>query len=92
MNKVINFCKKRYKVLIPVMVVLVLLVTMLFLYREYKYDNTRNKKEVSVFQYYGGVKTEYTAIITYNLKDSIVNLEAKNKKIENDSIPETTTS
>lgn len=87
MKKIINFCKEKYKVLIPVMVAIVLLVTMFFLYREYKYDNTRNKKEINVFQYFGGMKTEYTAIVTYNLKNSIVDLKSKDKKIEYDSIP-----
>lgn len=87
MKKVINFCKENYKILIPIMVAIVLLVTLFFLYKEYKYDNTRNKQEVNVFQYFGGMKTEYTAIVTYNLKNSIVNLEAKDKKIEYDSIP-----
>lgn len=87
MKKVINFCKENYKILIPVMVGIVLLVTLFFLYREYKYDNTRNKKEVNVYQYFMGSKVDYTAIITYNLKDSIVDLEAKDKKIEYDSIP-----
>lgn len=87
MNSVVNFCKEKYKVLIPVMVGIVLCVTLFFLYREYKYDNTRNKKEVSVFQYFGGIRNDYTAIITYNLRDSIVDIEAKDKKIEYDSIP-----
>lgn len=87
MKKVINFCKENYKVLIPVMVGIVLLITLFFLYREYKYDNTRNKKEIEVFQYFGGMKSEYTAIVTYNLKNSIVDIEAKDKKIEYDSIP-----
>lgn len=87
MKKFIDFCKEKYKVLIPVMVLVVLLLTIFFLYREYKYDNTRNKEEVNVYQYFGGIKTEYTAIVTYNLRDSIVDLEAKDKKIEYDSLP-----
>lgn len=87
MRKIIDFCKEKYKILIPIMVAIVLLVTIFFLYREYKYDNTRKKDEIEVFQYFGGMKNEYTAIITYNLKDSVVNLESKNKKIEYDSIP-----
>lgn len=87
MTKFIDFCKNKYKVLIPFMVLFVLVVALLFLYKEYKYDNTRNKQEVSVYQYFGGVKSEYTAIVTYNLKNLIVGIEAKNKKIEYDSTP-----
>lgn len=87
MKKIIEFCRQKYKVLIPVMVVIVLLVTVYFLYKEYKYDNYRNKQEVSVFQYFGGIKNEYTAIVIYNLKDTIVMVSAKNKKIEYDATP-----
>ena len=87
MKKIIDFCKERYKILIPIMVVFVLLITIYFLYREYRYDNYRNKQEVAVFQYFGGIKNEYTAIVTYNLKDDIIDVSAKDKKIEYDSTP-----
>ena len=66
MEKIIEFCKEKYKILIPIMVVLVLLITVYFLYKEYKYDSYCNKQEVSVYQCFNGVKTEYTAIITYS--------------------------
>jgi hypothetical protein len=69
------------------MVIIVLFVTLFFLYREYKYDNTRNKQEVSVFQYFSGVKVEYTSIVTYNLREAIVSVEPKNKKIEGNRVP-----
>lgn len=87
MSKIIDFCKKKYKVLIPIMAILVLLITMFFLYREYKYDNTRNKKEVSVYQYFGGVRVDYTSVVTYNLRNAIVNVEPVGKKIESNTIP-----
>lgn len=87
MEKIIDFCKRKYKILIPVMVVFVLLITVYFLYREYKYDNYRNRQDVSVYQYFGGIKNEYTALVTYNLKDTIVDVSPKDKKIEYDSTP-----
>lgn len=87
MKKIIDFCKEKYKVLIPVMVAIVLVLTIFFLYREYKYDNTRNKEEVKVFQYFGGVRVDYTSIITYNLRNSIVEVSAKDKLIEYNTVP-----
>lgn len=87
MEKIIEFGKKNYKILIPFMVLFVLLITIYFLYKEYKYDNYRNKQEVPVFQYFGGVKHEYNAIVTYNLKNTIVDLKSKDKKINYDAIP-----
>lgn len=87
MNKIIDFCKKNYKILIPVMVVFVLLLSIYFVYREYKYDNYRNKQEISVYQYFLGDRVDYTAVVTYNLKDTIVDVNAKNDDIEYNSIP-----
>ena len=87
MKKIIEFFKDKYKILIPVMVVIVLLITIFFLYREYKYDNTRNKEEVSVYQYFNGVKVDYTAIVTYNLRNAIVDVQVKDKKIDSNTVP-----
>ena len=87
MKKVIEFIKKKYKIFIPIMVVFVLLITVFYLYREYKYDNYRNKVEYNVYQYLGGIKKDYTMIVTYNLKDVIVGIEDKNKRIQYDATP-----
>lgn len=87
MNNIIEFFKKKYRLLIPIMVVIVLLITVFFLYREYKFDNTRNKSDEDVFQCYGGVKLEYTATFTYNLKKSIVDVVPKDRDIEINNIP-----
>ena len=87
MKKIIDFCKRKYKILIPIMVVFVLLLAIYFLYREYRYDTYRNRKDTLVYQYFGGKKKEYTAIITYNLKKVIIDIEGKDKKINYDSTP-----
>ena len=87
MKDIVKFLRDKYKILIPVMVGVVLLITMFFLYREYQYDNKRNKNNESVFQYFAGIRTDYTAEITYNLRDAIVDLRAVDAKIEYDSTP-----
>ena len=87
MKKFIDYCKEHYKLLIPIMAVIVLIGALYFLYREYRYDNYRDKHEESVFQYFGGFRTEYTAIVTYNLKKSIVDVTPKDIKIEYDGTP-----
>lgn len=87
MKKVIDFCKRKYKILIPIMVILVLLITVYFLYREYRYDTYRNKEEAKVYQYFGGVKHEYTAIVSYNLKKVLVDIKGKDENINYDSTP-----
>lgn len=87
MNRLIDFCKRKYRLLIPVMVIIVLLITVFFLYREYKFDNTRKKVDEYVFQCIGGIKLDYTATFTYNLKDVIVNVEAKDRNVNINNIP-----
>lgn len=87
MKKIIDFCKDKYKLLIPIMVVLVLGFALIFLYNEYHFDNYRNKKTVNVFQSFGGIRTDYTAIVTYNLKGSIVDIKPDGLKIEYDATP-----
>lgn len=87
MEKIIAFIKQKYKILIPIMVVFVLLIAIYFLYKEYKYDNYRNKEEVEVYQYFGSKKSEYTAIITYNLKKIIVDISSTKNKITYDATP-----
>ena len=87
MRNIVKFVKEKYKILIPVMVVIVLLVTMFFLYKEYIYDNKRNKEEVPVYQYFNSVRVEYTGIFTYNLRKALVDVSAKDAKINFGSIP-----
>ena len=87
MKKLVEFIKKYYKIMIPIIVIIVLIVSMFFLYKEYKYDNYKNKQEVSVYQYFSSIKNEYNLTITYNLKDIIVDIASKDKKIEYDATP-----
>ena len=87
MKKIITLIKKKYKILIPIMVIFVLLISMYFLYKEYKYDNYRNKQEEQVYQYFGSTKYEYDAIITYNLKKVIVDIASTKGPINHNSVP-----
>jgi len=87
MKKVKEFFHRQYKVLIPVMVVVLLLIVLLFFYKEYQYDNYRNKVKENVFQYFNSVRFDYTAEITYNLKDAIVGVRAIDEKINYDATP-----
>lgn len=87
MKKLGGFLKKEYKILIPIMVVIVLLIAVYFLYREYKYDSYRDKEEVSVYQYFGGNRVSYKLEVTYNLKKAIVGLSPIDRKIDYDATP-----
>lgn len=86
-KKIKDFCIREYKILIPVMVVGLLLIVLLFFYKEYQYDNYRNKVDVKVYQYFDEFKNEYTAQVTYNLKDAIVDVKPKDAKVNYDGTP-----
>lgn len=79
--KILDFIKSKYKILIPIMVVFVLLITVYFFYREYKYDNYRNKEEVAVYQHFNSLLIEYNAQIVYNLKDVLVDFTPINRNV-----------
>lgn len=87
MKKIVEFVKTKYKIFIPIMVVFVLLITIFYLYKEYKYDNYRKKEEYDVYQYFGGNRKDYKMNVTYNLKDVIVDIGDKEKMIQYDATP-----
>lgn len=87
MKKIWDFIKDKYKIFIPIVVVIVLLIVVGYFYKEYNYNNYKNKKDVGVYQYFGGLRHDYTAVFTYNIKDVIVDIRGKDEKIEYDSTP-----
>lgn len=86
-EKIWDFIKDKYKIFIPIVVVIVLLIVIGYFYKEYNYNNYKNKKDVGVYQYFGGLRHDYTAVFTYNIKDVIVDIRGKDEKIEYDSTP-----
>ena len=87
MEKIINFIKKKYKILIPIMVIFVLLISMYFLYKEYRYDYYRKKETAAVYQYFGDSIYEYDALITYNINKVLVDVNSTKTPINYDSTP-----
>ena len=65
MKKIWDFIKDKYKIFIPIVVVIVLLIVVGYFYKEYNYNNYKNKKDVEVYQYFGGLRHDYTAVFTY---------------------------
>lgn len=85
--KIFERLKKEYKVVIPAIAIIVLLIAVFYFYREYRYNNYRHKEEEKVYQYFSGIRTDYDLILTLNLKDIIVDIKPKNKTIYYDSTP-----
>lgn len=87
MTNIFNKMKKSYKIIIPIVAVLVLMVALFYFYREYRYNNYKNKEEIKVYQYFSAVKTSYDLIVTKNLKGVIIEITPKGKTIYYDSTP-----
>lgn len=87
MNNIFDKLKRNYKIIIPVVAIVVLLIAIFYFYREYRYNNYRNKEEVKVYQYFVGVRSDYELILTKNLKNDIIDINSKNIKVNYDSTP-----
>ena len=67
-----EFFKRRYNVLIPLFLLVVLLLAILLYAREYKNNRYARIEEVNVYQYFSGHKMEYKASISRNKKDVVL--------------------
>lgn len=82
-----NFIKNKYNLLIPICLVVVLLIAILLYAKEYKNNRYAELKEVEVYQYFSGVKMEYTANIGRNRKNVILEYDNNDFAVSLDTTP-----
>lgn len=82
-----EFIKNKQNILIPVFLLIVLLIAIILYANEYKTNRYANIDEVEVYQYFSGVKSEYTAIVSRNKKNVILEYENKDYVVSLDSTP-----
>lgn len=82
-----EFIKKRYNILIPAALLLVILIALLLYGREYKINRYVKETDTKVYQYFSGIKMEYELGIGRNRKEVILNLAPKDFTINLDSTP-----
>lgn len=82
-----EFIKKRYNILIPAFLIIVILIAVLIYTREYKNNRYAESKDVNVYQYFYGNKMEYVAKIGRNKKKAILEFAPKNFEVSLDSTP-----
>lgn len=82
-----EFIKNKQNILIPVFLLIVLLIAIILYANEYKTNRYANVEEVDVYQYLSGIKVEYTAIISRNKKNVILDYENKDYVVSLDSTP-----
>lgn len=82
-----EFIKNKYNVLIPIFLLIVLLIALLLYTKEYKNNRYAEIKEVEVYQYFSGIKMEYTANISRNRKNVVLDFENNDAVVSLDSTP-----
>lgn len=82
-----EFIKNKYNVLIPVFLLIVLLIALLLYSKEYKSNRYAEVNEVDVYQYFSGIKMEYTASVGRNKKNVILDFQNSEYDVSFDSTP-----
>ena len=82
-----EFIKNKYNILIPVFLLIVLLIALLLYTKEYKNNRYAEVKDIDVYQYFSGIKFEYTAKISRNRKNVILDYENSEFAVSLDSTP-----
>ena len=86
-NKIINFIKENYKLMIPIALMIVIFIAALVYYKVTIFDNYTTEKEDKFYQWYYEQKHEYNGIVSENRRKEIVDFKAKDIKINFDSTP-----
>ena len=81
------FTNKNMKIIIPSIVLIVLLIVVFIYLREYQYNNYRDKKNYQFYQYFGELKLEYEATVSFNKKKVIKAFVPKEYKVNYGSRP-----
>ena len=87
MKNIKSFIQDNYKVMIPIIFMIVLFIAFLVYYKVSVSSNYRVDKEEDVFQTFYDRKYEYKAIVSKNRKNVIVDFQPKDIKISLDSTP-----
>lgn len=86
-TKVKEFLKQNYKLMIPIALIVVLFVSFLIYYQVSVNNNYHIDTEDKFYQYFYDKKYEYSAVVSKNKKDVIVDFKPQVVKINLDSTP-----
>lgn len=86
-NKIIDYIKENYKLMIPIALMIVVFIAAIVYYKVTIYDNYTKDNKEKFYQWLYGQKYEYTAIVSSNRKDEIVDVKPQNIDITFNSSP-----
>ena len=87
MKKFEKWVQENYKLIIPISLIVVVFISFLVYYKLMISSNYHVDTEERVYQYFYDKKYEYTAVVSKNMKDVVVEYQPKNIKVNIDSTP-----
>ena len=87
MKKFEKWVQENYKLIIPISLIVVVFISFLVYYKLMISNNYHIDIEENVYQYFYDKKYEYTAVVSKNRKDVVVDYKPKNIKVNIDSTP-----
>ena len=86
-NKIINYLKENYKLMIPIALMVVVFIAAIVYYKVTIFDNFTKENEDKFYQWFYDKKIEYNGVFSTNRRNEIVGFKAKEKDIQFDSTP-----
>ena len=86
-NKIKDIIKENYKLLIPIILMLVLFIAFIVYYNISIRNNYTKDETIKAYQYFYEKKYEYNLTLSKNRKDVIVEIKPQDIKINYDSTP-----
>lgn len=86
-NKYINIIKEKYKLFIPIILMIVIFIAFIIYYKVMISNNYTKDETIKAYTYLYEKKYEYDLIVGKNRKDVIVKIEPQDIKINYDSTP-----
>lgn len=82
-----NIIKENYKLIIPIVLMIVLFIAFLIYYNVLIRNNYTKDETIKVYQYFYEKKYEYELTVSKNRKDVIVDIKPQDIKVNYDSTP-----
>lgn len=86
MNKINDFVKENYKLVIPILL-MILLFVVFFVYYQVSSREVLTDNDYKFYKYVSDYKYEYEGVVTTNRKGEVVGFKGKNIEVELDSTP-----
>ena len=84
MKKFEKWVQENYKLIIPISLIVVVFISFLVYYKLMISNNYHIDIEENVYQYFYDKKYEYTAVVSKNRKDVVVDYKPKNINVNID--------